>query len=740
MSRAFKTLAFSLALLAILCYAIADGRPVFGAIMIAAGLAGIWLTESAARRPLPRIVILTLVAIALANAAWAATSGRLTVSAFSEFVTYLQVIKLFDRRRARDFAQLLALAVFQVIGAILTSNSLAVGAIMIVFVPSIALCAALQQVFAASESVPGPWTRHARGAHATRDLIVVAGVCTSGAILGGVTAFLLIPRGLGTQRMGEWGNVSLGQTTSFTDSVTLGVGGLITESQAEVLDLEITNAIGRNLGGHDKIFYLRGAALERYQNGRWAPVQSEPPSRVAMESDRSFPVGGVPSDITHKARITLRNASERTGYLFALWQPARVTFVGNRGTLESGSNGVLRRESPPGRFDYLVESIVDTAVRLRDSDAVRQREVISPRAAELAERVLRDAGIEPDPAVRDRSDDFRAAKELERYLGENYGYTLDILAPRGAEDPIDYFLFNSRQGHCEYFASALTAMCRAVGIRSRVVTGYVAAEFSDGSGRYIVRESNAHAWVEAVVGEGRWTTLDATPPADLTRIHAPSLTPLARLRRFFDAVELAWIDGVVGFDERRRAEVVGVRPMDPRAVENRVADMNIRVSAGGVSLIARAIRNGLVVFVGLSFVLGGAALIARTLYRRFALLRLLRAAQRAEPGLESSLAGASFFADLQALLASRGRGRPIWQGALEHATGVEREIGEPSRLTELVRLYYRARFGRQVLSRDQSAEASHEIADLKKSLRKKRRVHVGGRRPMSPGLGTGHQE
>lgn len=721
MSRVFKGLAFSLALLAILCYAIADGRPVFGAAMITVGLIGIWLTESKTRRPLPRVVILTLVAIALANAAWAATSGSLTVSAFSEFVTYLQVIKLFDRRRARDFAQLLALAVFQVIGAILTSNSLAVGAIMLVFVPSIAVCAALQQVFAASESAPGPWTSHARGEHAPRDLVLVSTVCTAGAILGGVAAFLLIPRGLGTQRMGEWGNVSLGQTTSFTDSVTLGVGGLITESQAEVLDLEVTDGFGRNLGGHDKIYYLRGAALERYQNGRWAPAQGEAPSRVQLESDRYFLVGGVPATITHKARITLRNAAERSGYLFALWQPSRVTFIGNRGLLEIGANGVLRRDSSPGRFDYLVESIVDTPMRLRESETAREREVLSLRAAELADRVLEDAGIEPDPSVRERADDFRAAKELERYLRATYGYTLDILAPRGGGDPIDYFLFESREGHCEYFASALTAMCRAAGIRSRVVTGYVAAEFSDGSGRYIVRESNAHAWVEAVVGEGRWMTLDATPPADLTRIHSPSLSPLARLRRFFDAIELAWIDGVVGFDEQRRAEVVGVQPMNPRTVEDRMADMNVRVSAGGISLVARAIRNGLLVFIGLCLVLGGLALILRTLHRRFALRRMLRIAQRAQPGLESTLAGASFFADLQTLLASRGRGRPVWQGALKHASDVEKDIGEPAKLSALVRLYYQARFGRHPISRDQASIATHEVTGLKNAIPRKRR-------------------
>ncbi len=722
MTRLFKWLAFALVLMAISCYALADGRPLFGSIMVGLSLVGIWLTESRARRPLPRLVILSLVSLALANAAWAATSGRLTVSAFAEFVTYLQVIKLFDRRRARDYAQLLSLAIFQIIGAILTSNSLAVGLIVMVFVPCIAVCASLQQVYVASESTRQPASGGIHGKRASRDLMAVSAVCTLGAVVGGVAAFLFIPRGLGTQRMGEWGNVSLGQTTSFTDSVTLGVGGLITESHAEVLDMEVTDRSGQNLGASDRIYYLRGAALDLYRSGRWAASQSDRIVRNPLEADRTVPVGGVPADVTHITRITIRNASDPLGYLFTLWQPSRVTFVGTRGVLEIGPNGVLRRESPPGRFDYIIHSIVDTSGRSRGSDGDRSREIISERAATLADEVLRDAEIEPDPTLRPPDEDLRAAKALERFLRMSYGYTMDILAPRSGEEPIDFFLFDARQGHCEYFASALAAMCRAVGIRTRVVTGYVAAEFNEGAGRYIVRESNAHAWVEAMVGAGRWVTLDATPPADLSRIHAPSLGTLARIRRAFDAIELAWIDRIVGFDERQRASVIGVQPVNSRSVEDRVADMNLRMSSGGLSLVARALRNGLLVFAGMGMVGAGLVIIFRTLHSRLALLRMLKRAQRTRPDLAAALSGAEFFADMQALLAARGHGRPVWLGALEHAVRVERESESAPRLTPLVRLYYKARFGRHPLTPEESGEGSRGVSKLRRTLQPMRRT------------------
>ncbi|MBX3361183.1 MAG: DUF3488 domain-containing protein [Phycisphaeraceae bacterium] len=718
MTRAFKPLSFGLALLAILCYALADGRPFFGLIMVGLGLIGIWLTESRNGRPLPRAAILALVAIALANAAWATVSGRLSVSAFSEFVTYLQVIKLFDRRRARDFAQLLSLAIFQLIGSVLTSNALFVGVIMLAFIPLAALCAGLLQVVSAREASSPERGGVARGRRATRDILAVSVICAVGAYVGGAAAFLFIPRGLGTQRLGEWGNANLGQNTSFTDSVTLGVGGLITESQAEVLDVEITDRFGRNLGGVERIFYLRGAALERYDRGRWTTSPDDRATRHPIDPDRAYPVGGNPSDVTHIARVTLRNASDRSGYLFTLWQPSRITYVGTRGVLEIGAYGVLRRETPPGRFDYIAHSIVDAGFRAREQQQDRSREIISERASDLAEEILRDAGIESDPGLRPIELDLLAAQAIESYLRITYGYTLDILAPRPGRDPIEFFLFDSQQGHCEYFASALAAMCRSVGIRARVVTGYVAAEFNEGVGRYIVRESNAHAWVEAQTAGGRWVTLDATPPADLTRIHSPTLGTLAKFRRFIDAIELAWIDGIVGFDEKRRADMVGAQPINPGRVEDRMADLNMRVSAGGVSLVLRAIRNGLVVSVGLALLGSGLLIIIRTMQARRALRRMLSAAALAEPELVSSLQGAEFFADLQSLLARRGHGRPVWAGALEHAADVESRNPEPVPLQGLVRLYYRARFGRHAITREEIGQANATVDEISRLLKR----------------------
>ena len=130
-----------------------------------------------------------------------------------------------------------------------------------------------------------------------------------------------------------------------------------------------------------------------------------------------------------------------------------------------------------------------------------------------------------------------AARAIESYLRNNYTYTLvEQPIPEG-RDPIEHFLTQTKEGHCEYFAAAMVALCRSVGINARMIAGYLAAEFSPATGRYVVRESNAHAWVEAEAGRGRWRRYDPTPPDELVRLHKPSPGLLGRIRRVVESAE-----------------------------------------------------------------------------------------------------------------------------------------------------------------------------------------------------------
>ena len=126
-----------------------------------------------------------------------------------------------------------------------------------------------------------------------------------------------------------------------------------------------------------------------------------------------------------------------------------------------------------------------------------------------------------DPRVKRLADEITAgsqneydkAANIQRHLMSHYAYTLDLSGTHG-EDPLADFLFVRRAGHCEYFASAMTVLLRAEGIPARYVTGFSPGEYNDVGGDYIIRESDAHAWVEVYFPGYGWITFDPTPPGD----------------------------------------------------------------------------------------------------------------------------------------------------------------------------------------------------------------------------------
>jgi hypothetical protein len=97
---------------------------------------------------------------------------------------------------------------------------------------------------------------------------------------------------------------------------------------------------------------------------------------------------------------------------------------------------------------------------------------------------------------------------LQMYRQENFAYTLQ--PPRLARDSVDDFLFNTRQGFCEHYASSFTFLMRAAGIPARVVTGYQGGEKNDLGDYYVLRQYDAHAWSEVWLADQGWIRVDPT--------------------------------------------------------------------------------------------------------------------------------------------------------------------------------------------------------------------------------------
>jgi len=164
---------------------------------------------------------------------------------------------------------------------------------------------------------------------------------------------------------------------------------------------------------------------------------------------------------------------------------------------------------------------------------------LDPRIAELAQQVTASAGS-----------NYARARAVEQYLQTNFGYTLELPGARDP-DPLARFLFERKKGHCEYFATSMTMMLRTLGIPARIVNGFRGGEFNDLTSSYIVREKDAHSWVEAYFPEYGWVTFDPTPAG-------PGMSPASgwsRVALYMDALQQAWREWIVNYDFSHQARL-----------------------------------------------------------------------------------------------------------------------------------------------------------------------------------------
>ena len=243
-----------------------------------------------------------------------------------------------------------------------------------------------------------------------------------------------------------------------------------------------------------RVDYLRGVSLDRYGAGRWdksEETEAEPATKASY--------GGslVSGQVAEVAAV-----SERTDRFFL--PLASASLVTRPAAVSVDKMGSVRREAKAGfsvaRFVRGERDRAAVAPPRRSDLGVPRR--LRPQLEALAIEWTRGA-VTP----REKLD------AIGRRLLMNYRYSR-MFRRTPSVDPLLDFLFFEKRGHCEYFATAFALLARAAGVPARVVMGYRVGEQSP-FGYYLVRDRNAHSWIEAwVPGEG-WTTRDATPSAEL---------------------------------------------------------------------------------------------------------------------------------------------------------------------------------------------------------------------------------
>ncbi len=529
-----------------------------------------------------------------------------TVDAFAFFIGLLLVVKLLDLRRPSDWGQTITLSAALVVAGVLTSNTLAAGVSLLISTAVILRAVLRFQIYAAAvrggRDLTEPWTQRQRAG--LRRLQWSIGVSV---FVIGSGVFLFLPRELGAEAFGQWGGASLGQSTGFSDEVTLGQPGLVSESPTPVMDVVMLGRSGENIGSLEyPPVYLRGAVLEEYDNGRWKAWSGR--GRRARVLADFVPSGGSirpwisprPNAWTTELRITIRNARRGMTPLFTAWEPLEVSPIGSGRFISFNTwLGTVQADQARGRLEYVVRLSDPTLRPLEILPGAERAEVdvsgIPDGVRSYARDVVTRASIDPDPATRSLREDVFAVRALTNHLKNQFTYTLEDQPIPPGRDATEWFLNDRKTGHCEYFASALAMMCRSVGIDARVVTGYVMSDFNEVTRQYIVRESSAHAWVEARVTPDTWLTFDATPSEEFHAIHQPEPSLTRSVMNIFETIEYAWVTGVVAYNSESRASVFGPLSSDFGMLRAGGRMIN-RLRFGGSPLVLRAAGVGIAVF------------------------------------------------------------------------------------------------------------------------------------------------
>lgn len=345
--------------------------------------------------------------------------------------------------------------------------------------------------------------------------------------------FFTIPRvSAGFYQKGFGENI---RTSGFSETVNLGEIGPIKRDPSVVMRVELSDGLPHEAGR----FYMRGVAFDQYDGKAWT-------NRLNYRRN-------IGEDVT--GTFVLRGGR-------ALASPHLGTTIRQNILLEPLDTPVLFAapfiEKVSGKFPSVQSDLTGSIYLPFPSSSRIEYSVLSRSNPVLPEDLGAELGLYPESIIRHflqvplQSERIAVlAEELTRtqrtiydkanaihsFLTHNFRYSLDApLAEQ--EQPLDEFLFTRKTGYCEHYATAMVIMLRTIGIPARLVTGFLATEWNEYGNYYVVRQQDAHAWVEVHLPRSGWITMDPTPPS--IESAGSGFPAWHALGRMLDTLRLQW--------------------------------------------------------------------------------------------------------------------------------------------------------------------------------------------------------
>lgn len=629
------------------------------------------------------------------------------------------ILRMYSRHSSRDERQILMMSSILLVAAALQSSDLLVG-ILVLSATLMAVNCVIRYRFALSIedraqsnlNVTGSFLRTSASKRhmILREVQWTIRKALLIIIFLTVLIFLILPRN--PQPISSFFGVAGDTHLKFQPSISLMAPKRLTPSEIELLSIEWLGPDGKRPANIETL-RLRGAVLDGYesQSEQWLSRKTITRRIIIPEGDLFQSFSGVPIDEkfnTFTMRVEFRGLHSEQ--LLSPWVPISIrsttsqVFSFTPRTLSirkietevtEGMNKYELRVQPFATESALA-SLQGNSFKLPPL-ATFPVQSIQDTAKKLLSTVDADSSLaKSDPTAR-WARNIRIARIFERELtSERFRYTLDLRSfiRSGDRDPIDLFLNEYRFGHCEFFASGLCALCQSVGVDARIVVGFLASEFDKSSQRYIVRESDGHAWVEIRTGQYQWTMIDPTPVGDINPSPPEEESWAVVMRFLFAPLESLWRDEIAEFDARSQNALL--------QQTNDWFGNIIRPSWSAIERTARSAGESSR-FVSTSKIWFGSVVLTITVSSAAAFIafrkwqrtqRVLGLTRRGRIRTKVALRDCAFYVDALDLLEQRGIHRPpnLLPSSFAEVVRVHHPSGG-NVFTEIVKRFYAIRFG-----------------------------------------------
>lgn len=533
-------------------------------IMLFVAPLGVWADrrfQDSYRRISTIVSVLVLLSLPFMSIAW----GLLDTVTF--LLVYIQAYELAHQKEIRNYYHIYLMAFFLLLSACAREPSAGIAVVIGLFLMSAVWAFFLLEIAGA--------TRGSRR-HSTPDIVPLHtyaaltlppsnnslrnGVILSATMMSIASVMLTVVLFMATPRMeaGVFGrnrdDDSRVQNVGLSQNVDFSGGRILVNRGAAVMRVQFPDEPGRIYDGPK---YWRSHALNQYtprafQIGR-LPVRGQlentANTRLRIRTLRNGSITRVPwnpdNRIVHQ-QITLSSPGDQFPVLAT---PTRI---------ESSTHRLQWSATSPG--DVITQRSIRNAVQAKawseivvhDPDTLRNapgnyrssvhlrnfqmltRQDLQSRTRELVDQITANA-----------ENPYDACLAIQNYLGSNlFSYSLD-LPPLPEENPIDAFLWDTRRGHCQLYASAMTLMVRSLDIPARIVNGYRGGTWDADQEAFTITSDMAHSWVEVYFLGVGWVRFDPAPPPDYSGEEANGILEI--WNRFSLNSRIFWYQRVVGY-------------------------------------------------------------------------------------------------------------------------------------------------------------------------------------------------